>query len=647
MFSLDKLKLKTLLAGAMVVALFLTIAISSFINIQQFSNMFYEITEDEHLPNVAERAKAQIKASLAIPIALSKGIAQNQYIQDWVLNGEDSEGLEQLKGYGHRLIKEQGASAFFWVSKLTNSYYTQNGLFKTISKDVPRDDWFYDFIDANQPLALNLDASEQSGGLTVYVNVLSKSASGEVLGVAGLGFDVSNIVKLVQQTQVGETGYMLLVDSNNVITAHPDNNFVKKELNQLPQYSDVANAISQSHKGYTLLDSMVADEASYVTITDLKDIGWKLITIFPKSEITNKVNTVVQLSMATALVLAIIFILLSLYIAKHVSHSISQVGDQLHSMSKSGGDLTMRLDDRANTELGHLAGGFNAILGKFADLVHEIKAAEAAINNGVGSLKHASHASLKDAEDQQGQTEMVASAITQMGQTISEVSSIAQQTADDTTSAVKDTHETNDVMVKLSNTMTELADSMKQSETTISELAGQAESINTVIDVINSISEQTNLLALNAAIEAARAGEQGRGFAVVADEVRTLASRTQDSTLEIRGQIEQLQSAAHSSLKSIQVGTRSSLELAEMAQSASNSLSTIRNRFDTISDGNHQVAAATEEQSSVVDHINASAQNISSMSNNILSSCRSQLSEIETLISQAQHMGNIIREFKV
>lgn len=644
---LDSLKLKTLLAGGMALALLLTIIISSFININQFSNMFYEVTENEHLPNVTERAKAQINASLATPIALSQGIAQNHYIQQWVLNGEDEAGIEALKNYGQRFIAEQGASAFFLVSSLSNNYYTQGGLFKQVSRNKPRDKWFYSTVDNKKDLALNLDIGEMSGALTVYVNVLAKSADGQVLGVAGLGLDVSDIIHLIKETKVGEEGYMFLLDGSGSITAHKDSSVLNQSLSDIPMFSAIASSIDDSEGEFTLIDGVVDNEDAYVAVTELKNLGWKLVTVQPKAEIAGKVNAVVQLSVILAVILGIIFVLLSTYIASRVSRSITQIGDKLHNMSDSGGDLTMRLDDSSGAELGYLASGFNAILGKFSDLVKEIQEAQAAINSGVNNLKRTSLESVEYAENQRGQTDMVASAITEMGQTINEVSSIAHRTAEDTSSAVKDTRETNDVMLNLANTMTELADNMKQSEASITDLASQTESINSVVDVISSISEQTNLLALNAAIEAARAGEQGRGFAVVADEVRTLASRTQDSTQEIRSQIEQLQIAATNSLKSIQDGSQKSLALADISQSASSSLSTIRGRFDAISDGNHQVAAATEEQAAVVDHINDSAHNISDMSNKIHDSSKSQLEEIDTLNTRAQHMGVIISLFKV
>ncbi len=647
MLSLQRLKLKTLLLGSMVLALLLVITISSFINIRGFSSMFNSVTENDLLPSIVEQARLQIENKLSEPIILSKGIAQNTLVHAWAKNNEPKAETPAIVNYFQSFIDINGAALAFYVSSQSNNYYTHNGLFKTVSADEPRDVWFFNTLKAGNDVSLNLDSDETTKKLTVYVNVLAKDVNGKVLGVAGLGYDVSEIIKIVEDSKVGKSGYMFLLNSNNVIVAHKNSSLLGKSVSELDIGKNLVTSLSNASDTLEIFDGTMDQAEVYLATTDLAGLGWRLVTVLPQAELRDQVNGVVSTSVSSGIILAILFILVSLYIANSVSKNITEVGDKLKEMAASGGDLTHKLDDRANNELGYLASGFNAILSKFADLVREIIAAEEAISYGVEQLKKTADGSVKLSENQQQQTEMVATAITEMGQTISEVSSIAQKTASDTSSAVKDTHNTNDVMLHLSRTMSGLAEAMTGSEKSIAELANQAESINSVVDVISSISEQTNLLALNAAIEAARAGEQGRGFAVVADEVRTLASRTQDSTQQIRSQIEQLQQAAANSLAAIKDGSKNSSDLAGQAVNASDSLTGIRNRFDTISEGNIQVAAATEEQASVVNHINESAQTISDMATSIHESSQNQIREVETLKQRAAHMRKIISQFKV
>ncbi len=351
--------------------------------------------------------------------------------------------------------------------------------------------------------------------------------------------------------------------------------------------------------------------------------------------------------MWVSLLLTLVFIGFTVVFANALSKAIRRVGDDLLTMSGNGGDLTTRLDDRHDNELGHLAKGFNAIIGTIQELVAEIQHTEMAMQTGIEQLAQLANDTFASTDIQRGQTDQVATAITEMGQTITEVSGIAHRTAQDTESAVADTHRTNDNMAMTSHTMQELNGVMMDIENTINHFAEQAGAINSVVEVINDISEQTNLLALNAAIEAARAGEQGRGFAVVADEVRNLAQRTQTSTLEIRDQIAQLQQTAEQSTIAIQQGTASSQQVAASTEQSALALMNIKQKFETISSGNHQVAAATEEQGAVAEHINESAHLISDSAASIHHNAEQQLDAIKGLQARAEQLRQLVTQFKV
>ena len=644
---MQKFKLRSIFIAFVGLALALLTLVSTLININQFSGLYYGQTEKEYLPNSVGRIAEQVRSELMPPIILSENLAANSLLHNWMLDGETSAANhQQVLSYFKKQQQDAGASTLFWVSDFSKTYYTEAGVFKTIAATEPRDSWFFSFLNSSAKREIAIDADERSGRLTLFVNALVDIA-GKRAGVAGLGYDVSAIAQLVSEYKLGENGFLFLVDANGMIVVHRDLSLTRQNIKQISRYQPLAQQISQQSTGFSLQQAQLNDEAVYVGVQDIRDTGLKLVAVLPSVEISSAINSVISFSVIASIVLAAVFIALTVVFANSLSNSIRQVGENLLQMSGDGGDLTKRLDDSHDNELGHLARGFNAIIGKIRELVAEIQQTESAIKSGIEQLAQLANETFKSTALQRGQTDQVATAITQMGQTISEVSGIAHNTATDTENAVKDTHTTNDNMALTLETMQQLNVVMADIEQTIADFANQASQINSVVEVINAISEQTNLLALNAAIEAARAGEQGRGFAVVADEVRNLARRTQESTLEIRDQITQLQQTAQQSTKAIQQGTASSKQVAERTGQSADALLSIKQKFEAISSGNHQVAAATEEQGTVVEHINESAHLISDSAANIHHNAEQQLEAIDLLQQRAEQLRNLVTQFKV
>ncbi|MBU2115041.1 MAG: methyl-accepting chemotaxis protein [Gammaproteobacteria bacterium] len=644
---MQKLKLRTVFIVFVGLALALLTLVSTLININQFSGLYYVQTEQEFLPNSVGRISEQVRSELMYPITLSENIAANGLLHNWMRDGETAAANhQQVLAYFKQQQQDAGAATLFWVSDFSKTYYTEAGVFKTIAASEPRDSWFFTFLNSNAKRELAIDADERSGKLTLFVNV-AVNVDGVRAGVAGLGYDVSAIAQLVSGFKLGQNGFLFLVDGNGMIVVHRDLSLARQNIQQLQQYQPVAKQIKQHSSGFSLQQAELNGENVYVGVQDIRDTGLKVVAVLPSAEISNDINQVISFSVIASVVLAAIFIVLTVLFANSLSNSIRQVGEDLLQMSGDGGDLTKRLDDSHDNELGHLAKGFNAIIGKIRQLVAEIQHTETAIKTGIEQLAQLANDTFNSTESQRAQTDQVATAVTEMGQTISEVSGIAHRTAQDTEQAVEDTNSTNANMALTSQTMQQLNTIMGDIEKTIVDFATQAGAINSVVEVINAISEQTNLLALNAAIEAARAGEQGRGFAVVADEVRNLAKRTQESTLEIREQINQLQHTAQQSTAAIQQGTSSSKQVAANTEQSAAALFAIQQKFELISAGNHQVAAATEEQGTVVEHINQSAHLISDSAASIHQNAEQQLKAISLLQQRAEQLRTLVTQFKV
>ena len=359
------------------------------------------------------------------------------------------------------------------------------------------------------------------------------------------------------------------------------------------------------------------------------------------------INTARNTTMGISAAAIAIGLLLAWFISYSITCPLRQAVNAMHDIAEGEGDLTQRLEAKGNNEIADMAGAFNKFASKVQDTVQQVIGSVDQISTASEEMSQITEQSTKEIRRQQSETDQVATAMNEMTATVQEVASHAARAAESARQADEESREGKQIMSQTLNAMDTLASEVENAAEVIHTLEKESEEIGSVLDVIRGIAEQTNLLALNAAIEAARAGEQGRGFAVVADEVRTLASRTQSSTQEIQEMIERLQAGANNAVKAMEAGRTQAKNGVEQASNAGASLETITKSVATISDMNMQIASAAEEQSSVADEINRNIATISQAADNTTHSAEQTAIAGDELARLAVELRTLCGNFKV
>ncbi|MCL1067480.1 methyl-accepting chemotaxis protein [Shewanella olleyana] len=375
----------------------------------------------------------------------------------------------------------------------------------------------------------------------------------------------------------------------------------------LTQYNDITYDLAKGMIDNSLDMSKIGEIiASKTQVYDKLMIGVQRYQTDKVAEFNNTIQESVSrsesslvLTLSIGLVLLLLMAIATISIAKSLSGSAGHLANSLGELADGKGDLRHQLDVTGRDELGQVSTNFNRFLRLLADSIQQVVSVTAPLLQSAESLKERMGTATQATEKQSLDAKAVQHSMEEMGLSVNEISQSAQQAAEAADSAEQEATNGLAVVASTINISQELNAEIEVASDSINELAKDTESVNSILNVITSIAEQTNLLALNAAIEAARAGEQGRGFAVVADEVRALASKTADATKEIREVLSRLKVAAESSVSTMDVAIGKASDNEKHARETGDVLKSIQEQIVSINTMNTHIAAATEQQSAV------------------------------------------------
>ncbi|HBO1062608.1 TPA: methyl-accepting chemotaxis protein PctA [Pseudomonas aeruginosa] len=495
-----------------------------------------------------------------------------------------------------------------------------------------------------------------AGGLTLtepYVDAATQEliitaatpvkAAGNTLGVVGGDLSLKTLVQIINSLDFSGMGYAFLVSGDGKILVHPDKEQVMKTLSEVyPQNTPkIATGFSEAElHGHTRI-------LAFTPIKGLPSVTWYLALSIDKDKAYAMLSKFRVSAIAAALISIVAILVLLGLLIRLLMQPLHLMGRAMQDIAQGEGDLTKRLKVTSNDEFGALAISFNRFVERIHESIREVAGTARQLHDVAQLVVNASNSSMANSDEQSNRTNSVAAAINELGAAAQE---IARNAADASHHASDANHQAEDgkqVVEQTIRAMNELSEKISASCANIEALNSRTVNIGQILEVIKGISEQTNLLALNAAIEAARAGEAGRGFAVVADEVRNLAHRAQESAQQIQKMIEELQIGAQEAVSTMTESQRYSLESVEIANRAGERLSSVTGRIAEIDGMNQSVATATEEQTAVVDSLNMDITEINTLNQEGVENLQATLRACGELETQAGRLRQLVDSFKI
>ncbi|MCK6188672.1 methyl-accepting chemotaxis protein [Pseudomonas sp. EYE_354] len=478
----------------------------------------------------------------------------------------------------------------------------------------------------------------------LIISIATPSAKGsQSIGVVGGDLSLQTLVDNIGALNFGGMGYAFLVSADGKVLVHPDKNLVMKTLADVypkntPKISGDFSEVQANGK-----DNIV----TFMPIKGLPSVNWYLGVSVDKTEayaMLSKFRTSAVIATIIAVVIIIALLGMLIRVLLQPLHVMTRA---MQDIADGEGDLTRRLTIQNHDEFGTLGNAFNRFVERIHTSIREVSSATEQVNEVAMRVVSASNSSMVNSDEQANRTNSVAAAINELGAAAQEIARNAAQASSQASDARQLAEDGQQVVERNIKAMTQLSEMISASSSNIEALNSKTVNIGQILEVITSISQQTNLLALNAAIEAARAGEAGRGFAVVADEVRNLAHRTQESAQQVQTMIEELQVGARESVSTMSESQRHSHDSVGIANLAGERLNSVTQRIGEIDGMNQSVATATEEQTSVVESINVDITEINTLNQEGVENLQSTLRACTDLEQQAARLKQLVGSFRI